>query len=234
MYNIIFLLLYTLQLEKWRKELPYDLVVVLLDVYPKNTKHVQSMTVSPTAPGLLFWWGLVFSSWMMVIAFQWGSLFLLVLLCKRKVLKWKSEYITSLLKRPWWLPTLLRAKAKSPPCLDHSFCSDFTFDHSPPCSFSSSVTLLLLNLSQHITPGPPEPVPSHPLSGHPSPTICTAHPLSSAALEGVVIGTWTLAADTSGGSLAGEERGPRGSRKRQDGGKLLTIKWPQAWFFWLK
>ena len=51
MYNIIFLLLYTLQLEKWRKELPYDLVVALLDVYPKNTKHVQSVTVSPTAPG---------------------------------------------------------------------------------------------------------------------------------------------------------------------------------------
>ena len=66
------------------------------------------------------------------------------------------------------------------------------------------------------------------------PAICMAHPLSSAALEGVVIGTWTLAADTSEGSLAGEEKGPRGSRKRQDGGKLLTIKWPQAWFFWLK
>lgn len=172
-----------------------------------------------------------FSSRMIVNAFQWGSLFLFLLLCKRRLLKWKLEDITSLLKRPWWLPTPLRVKAKSPARLDQSFCSDFTFDHSPPCSLCSPVALLLLNLSQHVTPRPPEPVPSHPLSGHPSPSnLHGSFPFQCSSG-----GSGNRYMNTRSRHIwrkpSGEERGPRGSRKRHDGGKLLTIKWPQAWFF---
>ena len=50
-YNIIFLLLYTLQLKKLRIELSYDPTVALLGIYPKNTKHIQNLTASPAAPG---------------------------------------------------------------------------------------------------------------------------------------------------------------------------------------
>ena len=170
------------------------------------------------------------SSRMIVNAFQRGSLFLFLLLCKRRLLKWKSEDITSLLKMSWWLPTPFRVKAKSPVCLDQSFCSDFTLDHSPPCSLCSPVALLLLNLSQHVTPHPPEPVPSHPLSGHPSPSnLHGSFPFQCSSG-----GSGNSYMNTSSRLICrkpgGEERGPWGSRKRHVGGKLLTIKWPQARF----
>lgn len=50
-YNTIFLLLYTLQLKKLSIELSYDPAVALLGIYPKDTKHIQSLTASPAAPG---------------------------------------------------------------------------------------------------------------------------------------------------------------------------------------
>ena len=133
-------------------------------VFIQRTPNISRIWQHLLLPRVLpFWWSPVFSSWMMPIAFRWVPFFLLLLLYVRKLFKWKSEHITSLLKSLRWFPASLRVKVKSPPHLDHSFCPDFTIDHLPPCSFCFSVALMSLDQSQH-TPTS-EPVHFHPPSG---------------------------------------------------------------------
>lgn len=152
-----------------------------------------------------------------------------MLLCQRCLFKWKSKYARSLLKSLRWLPTSPRVKARSSPHLDHSFCPGVALTTHPSAH----------SLAQwHRCPlANPSPVPAQglwtrilcwtPLP----PAICTGSfpflgSLGGSGNERVRGEGQTSLEDVRKGWR--EDNQCSDAQKRQDGGKLLTIKWPQA------